>query len=112
MHVQMLKPAAAGRTVEIAGADQVFGKSYPPPNAAKPEANGFRTMFSPKEMRLCDDFLTVIQLANGRNEPLPCELSEQGRVRLVTVADWAVMLPADGREVKEEFQLAGNRKGS
>ena len=106
MHVQMLKPAAAGRTVEIAGANQVFGKSYPPPNAAKPEANGFRTMFSPKEMRLCDDFLTVIQLANGRNEPLPCELSEQGRVRLVTVADWAVMLPADGREVKEEFQLA------
>lgn len=97
LDVCMLEPAREARTVEVLSGEDaasVGGKRYTPPKPNEAEASGCRLLFSPRQPRARDRFLTVLQACDG--EPLPVAHEESGAMAVVRVADRVVALPKDG----------------
>jgi heparin/heparan-sulfate lyase len=108
----MLWPAREGRTVEIlsgAEANSVFGRKFTPPVPAAAEANGHRIMFSPKEARPRDRFLTVMQACDA--EPLPIEHAESDVAVTMRIADRVVILAKSAELLSAPFEVTVPQNG-
>jgi heparin/heparan-sulfate lyase len=112
LDVCMLWPAREGRTVEIlsgAEANSVFGRKFTPPVPAAAEANGHRIMFSPKEARPRDRFLTVMQACDA--EPLPIEHAESDVAVTMRIADRVVILAKSAELLSDPFEVTVPQNG-
>lgn len=97
--VCVLRPAPDDRTIEIrSGPDvyDVFGYTVTPPLPAQPEANGHRVLFSPRQARVQDTFLVLLQAHDEAVAPLPYALTETADHMILRVADRIVCLSRDG----------------
>ncbi|MDZ7619543.1 MAG: hypothetical protein U1E05_21290, partial [Patescibacteria group bacterium] len=76
--VCMFRPVPAERNTEILSGKEaysVFGEYFTPPKPDRPEANGHRVMFTPKEKRENDVFLTILGMREEPASPLPVDVT-------------------------------------
>ncbi|MCK0135315.1 hypothetical protein [Arenibacter sp. S6351L] len=102
-YLDMLLPKQEDRTVKILKGKEssnVFGTEYKV-NSNWPEAEGCRIMYSPKEARRDDKFLTVFQMVDGDADALEIVYKEFGHYYLVQLADKIVCI-SKGKELIEE----------
>ncbi len=107
-HVNMLVPHAADRAIEILSGEAAFnsfGFQYTPPPTSHPEAKGHRIMFSPKQARARDRFLTVFQMAADDTPPLPVEFVESETSFVVGIANRVVSMNKDTELIETPFTI-------
>ncbi len=108
-HVQLLKPVSADRTIEVLGGDDatnVFGMRLETPPSNTPEANGYRVMVSPAKPAKRDRFVSVLQMVDGKSDPLPVEFHEQAETYVIALADRVVVMSNDAGFVQDSFSLS------
>lgn len=108
VNVRMLRPKPDKRQMEILSgkdAHSVFGQAFTPPDAARPESNGHRVMFSPSKGQANDVFLTVMQMADDSVPELPVKLAETPALFTLTLADRVVVLSRTGKPLEQSFQV-------
>jgi heparin/heparan-sulfate lyase len=106
--VRMLRPAAREREMEVLNgkaAQSVFGQKFTPPDAARPESNGHRVMFSPRTGRTNDIFLTVMQMADDAVAELPVRVMETPAVFELTIADRVIVLNKTTTLLGQSFRV-------
>ena len=106
--VRMLRPKADQREVEVlsgAAVHTVFGQSFTPPDPTKPEANGYRIMFSPKTAQASDVFLTVMQMSDENAAEPAVALAETPATFALTLSDRVVVLSKNGRLIEQSFPV-------
>ncbi|HQL88394.1 MAG TPA: discoidin domain-containing protein [Lentisphaeria bacterium] len=114
LDVNMVLPAPAERTVEVLSGDKtfnVFGRQYTPPNPSLPEGRGHRVMFSPRQARANDVFLTVMQVLDGAVEPLPCVTGATEVSYTVSLAGRLVSLAKGTGLIGQPFSLSVEKAG-
>ena len=114
VHVRMLRPRAADRTVQILSgkdANSVFGQSFTPPKPDRPEANGHRVMFSPVKQQNGDVFLTAMMMSDGQAPEPPVEMAELPGAFVLTLADRVVVMSSTGRLLEEPLQVDAKADG-
>ena len=115
LDVNMVLPTPAERTVEVLSGDKtfnVFGRQYTPPNPSLPEGRGHRVMFSPRQARANDVFLTVMQVLDGAVEPLPCVTGATEVSYTVSLADRLVSLAKGTGLIDQPFALSVEKAGT
>jgi heparin/heparan-sulfate lyase len=115
--LRMLLPKPDERTLEILSgpdANSVFGTRFEAPFPDRPEANGHRLLFSPKENRTREAFLTVMTMADEAAPELPVSLAETETAYVLSLADRVVVLSRTGTLIDKAFAIevapGGNRQ--
>lgn len=106
--LRMLHPPAGERRMEILGgadANSVFGHRLTPPRPEAPQAHGHRVMFTPKESRSTDRFLTVLTMSDSERTTLSAEVTETPETYVLSLADRVVVLSKGGALLGEPFTL-------
>lgn len=106
--VRMLLPKPADRNLEVlsgAAANSVFGQPFTPPFPDKPEARGHRVMFSPKQPRTTDTFLTVLTMAGEAPAELPLALDDTPETFALSLAERLVVLSRTGKLLEQRFSV-------
>lgn len=104
-YVNMLSPRPAQRTQQILGGDStayVFGDFYQV-KSSWPEARAYRVMLSPSEASEKSRFLTVFQMAEAGNGPLPEAYEDREAYVRITIDDNVMIVGRPDRFVEEEI---------
>lgn len=115
LDVNMVLPGPAARAVEVLSGEKafnVFGRQYAPPNPASPEGRGHRVMFSPRQARGNDVFLTVLQVLDGAVEPQPCVTGATEVSYTVSLAGRLVSLAKGTGLIGRPFSLPVEQAGT
>ncbi|MGI6356157.1 MAG: discoidin domain-containing protein [Lentisphaerae bacterium] len=115
LDVNMVLPTPAERTVEVLSGDKafnVFGRQYTPPYPKLPESHGHRVMFSPRQARENDVFLTVLQVLDGAVEPFPCVTGATDVSYTVSLAGRLVSLAKGTGLIDRPFSLSVEKAGT
>jgi heparin/heparan-sulfate lyase len=108
VNICMLRPAPEEWTREIKSGDEVFnvfGYKVTSPVPAQPEANGHRILFSPRNARVHDTFLALMQIHADGVKPLPYTLEEQTEYVTIRTGEWIVCMARDGKLIKKDFKI-------
>lgn len=106
-HVRMLVPAVTDRKTEILSgkdANSTFGQRYDIVSE-KAEANGHRILISPKKAGLHDKFLTVFQMAEGDEKPLPIDFKEKDGCYQLAIADKVLVMDSGSDLLSKAFRV-------
>lgn len=112
--VQMLKPAAGNRQMEILSGKQassVFGHELEPPKPEAPQAKGHRVMFSPKTAQAKNVFLTVLTMSEAEQTTLSVALTETADAYILSLADRVVVLSKTGDLLKNALTVDARVEG-
>lgn len=112
--LRMLRPAPAGRQMEILSgkdANSVFGQPLDPPKPDAPQARGHRIVFSPTTRQAKDVFLTVMTMSEEGVSSLPVELSETSGTFNLSMKDRVVVLSKTGKPLKDAFDVETTANG-
>jgi heparin/heparan-sulfate lyase len=108
VHLQMLLPPPANRTMQIVSghaANSVAGRYFAPPKPDRPEANGHRIVFSPADRQAKEVFLTVLSMCAQDTPALPLELTTFPETFVLACADRIVVLSRTGKLLQSAFQF-------
>lgn len=114
-HVQMLIPGPENREIKIFSgleANHVFGSKLEAPISNHPDAMANRIMFSPKYANSKDRFLTVFQVVDGNNMPLPVTYEETRNSYVIHVADRIVCMSNSSNLIDQSFIIHVPEKGN
>lgn len=106
--MNMLTPSASEReTTTLSGEEAIssFGIKYTVPITNYPESHASRTMISPLKAKANDRFVTVFQVTNEQNTPLPVEHFKTTVSDVIVVADRLVSLANKPSLIKESFVI-------
>ena len=113
--VRMFRPAPADRNMQIlSGKDaySVSGQYFAPPKPDRPEANGHRVTFTPKEASESDLFLTVLSMREEQAARLPVDIAELPDAFVLTLADRVVVLNKTGELLAKPLALTVRSEGN
>ncbi len=105
--VSMLLPQDADVTTR-GGAKELhefFGQKLNPPVPGAAQANGFRTMVTPKAARDTDLFLAVMRISGEEVKPLPVKMAENAENVVLSLADRVVVLGTSAKFTAKAFEF-------
>lgn len=113
-HVQILIPSSENRLVKVHSGKEVnhvFGVELKAPISHYPEENVKRIMFSPKYENLQDRFLTVFQIIDGNNNPLPVSYEETPFCYIIYLPNRIVCMSNSSNLIDKELAVHIPAKG-